>query len=459
MRSPALTAVTRFGLGPTPGEIERVDDAQRYVARQCDDPSTALIRGLPETAALREAFVEKQRPYREAKKAVRLADEDEKDAADALRNETNRARRTLARGVELDEIAARYRQGVTTEAAFLERLVLFWSNHLAINRKGFVMRFVAGAYEREAIRPHVLGNFADMLAVAITHPAMLVYLDNAKSIGPNSRIGRRKGAGQVNENLARELLELHTLGAGGGYTQADVNAMALTLSGWSGGFTHRRRNPVFDRRRHDFGPRTILGKTYREEGEEQLFTVLDDLAVHPSTAAHLAVKFARHFAGERASPALIEALRVSFEETGGDLAAFTRTLATHEDAWSPQAAKTVPPYDFVVAGGRATGQVDLDPVFVNDGAAELGQKIWEPPSPAGWPDDDKAFLGGDTLLERVDFARRFADRNGGDGDVRVLARRLLGDDLDPFVAEAVDRAEDRRQALVLLLMSPAFQRR
>ncbi|WP_420391927.1 DUF1800 domain-containing protein [Acuticoccus sp.] len=461
MRSPDLIAATRFGLGPKAGELERArPDPVAYVARQLDDAAAATITGLPTTADVREVFIDKQRAYREARRASRRASDEEREELEAERLRLNRARRDLGRRMELAEVAARYRRGVTTDAPFVERLVLFWSNHLAIERFRLHMRFLAGPYEREAIRPHVLGDFGAMLRAAIPHPAMLIYLDNARSVGPNSRVGRRRGAGEVNENLAREVLELHTLGAGGGYTQDDVEALALVLTGWSGGFHVRRRNPVFDRRRHDFGARTILGKTYRETGEGQLAAVLTDLALHPSTATHLATKLARHVTGDDASDALIGAMRDAYIAGGADLGAMTRALVRHPEAWRDAPEKMVPPYDYVVAGGRALDLPELPPQFVVEGVSELGQPLWKPPSPAGWPDADAAFMGGDSLLERVDYTREFAQvHGGGAGDVRVIARALFGDDLDPFVAEAIDRAEDQRQALVLLLMSPPFQRR
>ena len=458
MRSQALVALTRFGLGVRPGELSRVgSDPRGYVVAQCDTPGAALINGLRTTEDIRQDFLDLQSDLTMARKEARSSGSEEDDAA---RDAAQKRRNETVKEYQNEEIAARFDHGVDTDRPFLERLVLFWSNHFAINRtRGLQMRMLAGDFEREAIRPHVLGSFQDMLAAATLHPAMLIYLDNNRSIGPTSVLGTRKGVTSANENLARELLELHTLGAGGGYTQADVIAVASTLTGWNGGFLIRQRNSIFEDRWHDYGPRTILGREYAEEGQDQIETVLPDLAAHPSTARHIARKFARHFVGDEAPDALIDALATSFHETEGDLYALTTTLLEHDAAWAGEPVKTVPPYDFMLATCRALDVRNLRPNFVARAARDLAHDIWAPPSPAGWPDDDGAFLGGDSLLERVDFASQLVSRSVPPQDVRQFARDLFGAELDPVVADSVARAEDRRQALVLLLMSPAFQRR
>ncbi|RAI00021.1 DUF1800 domain-containing protein [Acuticoccus sediminis] len=452
MRSPALTAATRFGLGPEqdPGPT------RESLAAELDNPRGARIASLDDLDTIRERYLAKDREFRELARAFRKNRTDETEAA---RQEAVKARQQVMREVEAAELEARYKHGVTTATPFLERLVLFWSNHFAVEARNVTVRLLAGNYEREAIRANVTGSFREMLHAAITHPAMLIYLDNWRSIGPNSKLGRRRGKGRLNENLARELLELHTLGVDGGYTQADVNELALALTGWTGAMQPRPKNPEFDARWHEPGARTILGRKYGQPGQRQLLAVLDDLAAHPSTAKFISRKFAHHFVGDQASDDLVEALRVSFVETDGDLAELAFTLISHPDAWSAEPTKVVPPYDFLVSTGRALEVAELPPRFLTQVCDALGQPIWKPPSPAGWPYKDNDFLGGDSVLERVDFAGTMVKRFAKKADGRTLARELFGDDLDPFVAETVDRAEDRHQALVLLLMSPAFQRR
>lgn len=462
MRPPALIAVTRFGLGPAPSLVDRAaSDPRGFVLDQCDRPEAAALRapGLMTTGELAELLIDTNRPlrpFREKEHAgIRLTAAETEEHERLLKIRANKASGVITR-----EIVSRFEHGVTTEAAFLERLVLFWSNHFAISRKKHsVMRYLTGVFEREVIRPNVLGRFADMLIASTTHPGMLHYLDNVWSIGPSSVIGRRRATTSVNENLAREVLELHTLGAGGAYGEGDVRALALTLTGWIGAFTLRDYNPVFAPEWHEGGPRTILGRRYAATGQDQLAEVLRDLAVHPDTAQHIARKMAVHFVGDDPDPALVQALADTFLVTGGDLRALAHTLALHDAAWVREPAKTVPPYDFSVAALRAIGAPQVPPHFIIRVGRDLAHEVYAPPSPAGWPDADDAFLGGDALLERVDFAREIAKRFARIGNVEAHARTLFGEALDPFVAEAVARAEDRTQALTLLLMSPSFHRR
>ncbi|MEO1103708.1 MAG: DUF1800 family protein, partial [Pseudomonadota bacterium] len=216
---------------------------------------------------------------------------------------------------------------------------------------------------------------------------------------------------------------------------------------------------IFQPRFHEFGPRTILGKTYKVEGAEQLEAVLPDLAAHPSTARNIAEKFARHFVSDKVSEALVAELTDAFLETGGDLRELALTLLESDHAWGGEPSKTVPPYEFMVASMRATQSRIPPPNFLLRTTGSLAQGLWNPPSPAGWPSADTAFLGGDSLLERVDYARQLAARFVNVDSVPRLAEDLFGEALDPFVMEAIERAEDKNQALVLLLMSPAFHRR
>ena len=462
MRTPALIAITRFGLGPTPGLIEDVSaDPRGYLEAQCEATDAARIEApyLRDSRAMADFFIALNAPVR----ALRLKERRGEAFTDADRQAREAAlmdRGREQRQVVFDEVAARFDHAVETGHPLLERLALFWANHFSVSAtKNAQMKFLAGAFEREAIRPHVLGRFSDMLIASTTHPAMLHYLDNILSIGPNSRGGRRRNNAAVNENLAREVLELHTLGAGGGYSQGDVVALAETLSGWVGGFTLQPGNPVFRPEWHEPGARTVLGTHYPASGQDQLAEVLEDLAVHPSTAQHVARKMSSHFVGDEADPALVEALADTFLVTGGDLREVALTLVTHDAAWVAEPHKTVPPYDFMVGAVRSVGRPLLPSPFVVRSARELAQGVFGAPSPAGWPSQDGAFLGGDALLERVDFARQIARRFSDVRDVRSHARALFADALDPFVAEAVERAEDPSQAMVLLLMSPPFQRR
>ena len=344
---------------------------------------------------------------------------------------------------------------------FLERLVWFWSNHFCVSADKGPVRSLCGAYEREAIRPHVLGKFSDMLLAVETHPAMLLYLDNARSIGPDSFAGVRRGKG-LNENLAREIMELHTLGVRSGYTQTDVTNFAKVITGWS--LVPPRLDPVrggefmFNERLHEPGAQTVLGKSYPEEGFEQGRAVLADLARHPATAKHIATKFARHFIADEPPPSLVDKLSRSFLATGGDLREVTKTLVTAPESWSAPRTKLKTPGEWIMASMRASGLPMQDVRKVIGAQNLLGEPLWRPPAPKGFSDDSATWLDG--MAERLDVANqvgRIVGNYGQEPDAMIDA--TLGSLASRDTREAVGRAESRPQALALLLMAPEFQRR
>ena len=465
-RSERLVAVTRFGLGPSDADLaEAASDPRGYVLAQVDPstPTPAALRDLKPLSVLRDEHLALRAELDEARKAKRAARNGRGDAETAeeaaLREEARKAMQRHARETFQAEAAARVRVGLETETPFVERLVSFWQNHFAISPTGVQGRLVTGNYEREAIRPFVFGRFEDMAKAAILHPAMLHYLDNVQSVGPNSRQGRRRD-GDINENLAREALELHTLGAGGGYGQDDVRSLALVLTGWQGGLVGNAERALdFLPARHEPGPKTVLGKRYRDDGAAQALAVIGDLARHPSTARHVTGKLARHFTSDRPPAGLAERLEATFLDTDGDLLEVTQALVTADGAWTAPPAKFVPPSDFIVSAMRAFS-VGLDMRAFNAGIRVLGFRLWEPKAPTGWPDADDAWLGGDHLLERLDWATLFARRDATPPDDPVgFAADLLGPDFDPDLEVAIGRAESTEQALALLLMSAQWQRR
>ena len=242
------------------------------------------------------------------------------------------------------------------DCGFVERLVVFWSNHFCISaNKGELARIWAGSFEREAIRPHVLGRFADMLKAVEQHPAMLFFLDNQQSLGPDSRAGQNRKRG-LNENLAREIMELHTLGVGGGYTQDDVTSLARIITGWTfAGRQGQLGTPgsfVFNANAHEPGPQRLLGKIYEDNGVAQGEAALADIARHPSTAKFIATKFARHFVADDPPPALVARLQDVFRKTDGDLKAMAMALVDSDEAWQAPLTKLRSPYEFLVATGR-----------------------------------------------------------------------------------------------------------
>jgi uncharacterized protein (DUF1800 family) len=357
------------------------------------------------------------------------------------------------------EVEGRYKRALNSPAPFVERLVWFWSNHfcIAVN-KDQAVRAMAGAYEREVIRPHVLGRFRDMLGAVAHHPAMQIYLDNRGSIGPDSLVGRWHSRG-LNENLARETMELHTLGVNGGYTQTDVTNFAKVLTGWT--VTDMESvDPgatVFLPADHEPGPIEIMGKTYGEPGKAQLDHVLDDLARYPSTAKVLSAKLAGHFVGQTPPQPLIDLMAETYRKTDGNLGEVVKAMLASELAWSPQPPRTIPPWDYTVAVGRA---LEIEPPIgiVSRILNLLGQRTWEVQSPKGW-DDNEDWNGTAALLERLDWADDIGRRFAGQRDVPALAKSLFGPTLSADTATAIQRAESRQQAVALLLMSPEFQRR
>jgi uncharacterized protein (DUF1800 family) len=373
-------------------------------------------------------------------------------------------------------VAARTGAALTAPAPFVERLVHFWANHFAVSADKLPVIGIAGLLEFEAVRPHVFGRFRDMLLAVEQHPAMLLYLDQAQSIGPGSmaanlaeRLGRRRRG--LNENLAREILELHTLGVDGGYSQADVTEFARALTGWT--VSGLVRGPVrrivgstgspgtfhFAEAIHEPGERRVLSGRYPQAGEAQARAVLEDLAAHPATARHLAVKLARHFAGDEPPTALVERLSSAYLGSGGDLPTVYRALIDSPEAWVPAPVKFRTPWEWSIAALRAIGARELEGRAAGGLLAQLGQPVWRPGSPAGYDDVAASWNGPDALMRRVEAAERIAARTSGLVDARTLAPRLLPGMLTPATGQAIARAESPVQGLALLLVAPEFLRR
>lgn len=474
----AYLGLSRFGLG------SRADgappDLHAAMLAEIADRDGALLAGdaLLDTSAAMAAY-EVQRAARRATRAQ--PDAAMTDAADAAMMamdepgdamaETGKRKpgagkkakgeaRAGAQGYGLrQELPLRLARIAEAEVGFLERLVMFWTNHFSIEaKKSGQLRALAGPFEREAIRPHVLGRFEDLLVAVTKHPAMLLYLNNATSIGPDSSLGEKNGKG-LNENHARELMELHTLGVDGGYAQADVTNLARMLTGWSVS-PARGAEPgqfLFRARAHEPGAQVLLGESYGQKGIRQGEAALQMLAAAPATATHIATKLARHFVADTPPPELIGLLAQRFTDTGGDLKAVSEALIGADASWAAPTAKVRSPQEFVFAAIRALG-LTPKPGEVLVALETLGQPLMSPGSPAGFADDAAVWLAPDAMTNRLDFAQLLAEQ-AGDIDPRELARQVLGARLDPLTAEAISRAESPTQGLALLLMSPEFQRR
>jgi uncharacterized protein (DUF1800 family) len=361
------------------------------------------------------------------------------------------------------EALARLQRAVIADCGFVERLVAFWSNHFCISaNKGGLARMWAGSFEREAIRPHVLGRFGDMLKAVEQHPAMLFFLDNQQSLGPESRAGQNRKRG-LNENLAREIMELHTLGVGGGYSQEDVTSLARIITGWT--FAGRQGQLgapgsfVFNANAHQPGAQRLLGKTYENNGVAQGEAALADIARHPSTAKFIATKFARHFVADDPPPALVARLQETFRNTDGDLKALTFALLDSDEAWQAPLTKLRSPYEFLVATGRLLGRIPEDPGRYLGSLNLLGQPLWSPSGPNGFPDTNAAWAAPEGMKLRLDVSAQVASRLADNIDPRDLLELVAADAASPETRRTVEHAESRQQALALLLMSPEFQRR
>ena len=458
-------ALNRFGLGGRQSEAVPSDPTGWLEAQLTRfDPRPALIANATGTrdlvTMLREARDGRRQKQEEAKAAGTDPKPREPGEQGLFRD---------LRDAYTAAVGARTDIALASETPFVERLVHFWSNHFAISVDKVAVLGFGGAFEFEAIRPHVLGKFSDMLNAVERHPAMLLYLDQAESIGPESPLaqraaqrGRERG---LNENLAREILELHTLGVRTGYSQADVTEFARALTGWTVGGLAKQpllRGPGpgfwFAGMIHQPGSRTIMGKRYGQQGEAQAQAVLDDLAHHPATARHIATKLARHFAADDPPAALVARLEQEFLRSDGDLKSLYRVLIASPEVWSG-APKFRTPWDWTLAALRATGVKALPGRTAAGAFQQLGQAIWKPGSPAGYDDTAPSWAGPDALYRRVEVSQRIAERTAPGVDARKLADQLFPDSLSESTRQAITRAESGPQALALLLASPEMMRR
>jgi len=464
----AALALHRFGLGPFGDSITTIAaDPRGALLADLDRPNAGRLDagGLPSGAeAAREVFDFRAAQSAKQKLALRVQKETETSGEAQAMSELAKVpglgdgpplqKPPLPQQIILNEAKARFDAAAGTSIGFVERLVWFWSNHFCVSADKDVA--MAGAYEREAIRPHVLGSFADLLQAVESHPAMLFYLDNVESMGADSIAGINRDKG-LNENLARETLELHTLGVRTGYTQADVTSFANVLTGWT---WIRPDDPnhggefVFMKRLHQPGDQVVLGKSYADTGLDQGRAVLADLARHPATAHHIAEKLARHFVADEPPPTLVGKLAATFKDTDGNLKQVARSLINADESWNPRRQKLKPPAEWIVGVIRLTGAQSNIPIGrIMAAQVALGAPLWRPPAPNGYPDSEAGWLDG--VPRRIDIATEFAARVPH-AEPLALLESGLGPLASPETRETVARAESRPQALALLVMAPEF---
>jgi len=481
--SDAAIAMNRFGLGARPDDaLPRQPRSWLIEQLSLYRPHPAALADAPSSRTVAAGLADYQAQRRTMQQDRRRSDIDSPAMADAApinpqpaASEDMKAARQFARRQARDDygvlVGARAMAALTTPAPFVERLVHFWANHFAVSADKLTVVGLAGTLEMEAIRPHVLGNFADMLGAVERHSAMLLYLDQAVSIGPDSPFGRRvaqrgKRKAGLNENLAREILELHTLGVRTGYTQTDVTEFARAMTGWTVAGLGRGGNRaggepgdfLFAPALHEPGARTIMGRTYPDGGEAQAQAVLTDVAASPATAAHLATKLARHFAGDTPPPAMVARLTAAYLSSGGDLPTVYRAIIASPEAWVDTPVKFKTPWEWTISSFRALGMKQVQPQAVVGLLNQLGQPVWKPGQPVGYDDIAGSWAGPDAIMRRVEAADRMAAR-APETDARALGTQLFPAALSPATAQSVARAESPGQALALLLVSPEMMRR
>ena len=473
--APAIAA-NRFGLGARPGELASMaGDPRGWLSAQLKGaPPEVAEAGLRGSADVLAEAIDLRRDVREMRKEKRAAPQEGASSGAEPSSAAVQAFMKLPqiyRPVYMNEVTARLRHAVSTDRPFVERLTQFWANHFAVSVDKIAVLGLAGTLEREAIRPNVLGNFTDLLLAVEHHPAMLLYLDNHLSVGPNSRAARllaRRQAGRqvgLNENLAREILELHTLGVNGGYTQKDVTTFAQVITGWSiGGEGGRfsRGEPgkfVFRPEVHEPGAKSVLGKRYSQDGEAQGIAVLRDVAASPATAKFIATKLARHFIADEPPPEAVEHLAKAFTHGHGDLPTLYRAVIDMPAAWSQPFAKYKTPNDYIVSTFRGLAQPVASGRVGVASFELLGQRTYGPGSPAGWPDRSVDWDGASALMKRIEWADAVGQRVGAHRNAAELAPDLLGEALSTETRTAIARAASGAQALTLMLTAPEFLRR
>ncbi|PHS24262.1 MAG: hypothetical protein COA84_09745 [Robiginitomaculum sp.] len=505
----ALTAAHRFGLGARFGELDTIaPDPKTWLNAQLTDVSSTLDTfGLMSSVEAVTLFFDYLRTKREEKKAAaaatfgtqsktakstnkerllafastideiksteQMARQSAKDisglakaASDASKAKTVKTSQDLLQDMYkslIDDVSVRTLHATLTPASFRERLVRFWSDHFSVDfDKSLITVPTAITMEREAIRPHVTGKFYDMLVAVESHQGMLIYLDNWTSIGPNSWAGQEFNLG-LNENLARETLELHTLGVGGGYSQDDIIEYAKAITGWTMGNLNFNEDSlgafVYQPLFHEPGTRTIMGKSYPDTGMNQALNALQDFVRHPSTAKHIARKLAFHFHSDTPPQSLIDKLAQVFTDTDGDLLQVSLALVGADEMWDGQFLKLRNSEEFLLASYRAFDLSNLAPDETFNVFELMGQVPFTAGSPAGWPDDEASWASSSTIAARLNLSVLIGNLIDNVPLPPDYANDLVGPILSTNSTQILSGAFTKAQGYALMLMTPEMQRR
>ncbi|QDL92019.1 DUF1800 domain-containing protein [Paroceanicella profunda] len=447
--STATLATLRYGYGFRPGETPPSGAAD--LLAQLDAPDPMIARDLPAIADFYEKLKTRQRAVKANVKDGDGAVSDDLKAA-------NEALRTLRDPLQ----ARRILSPALSPQGFRERLVAFWADHFTVISQGLTLSTLGPLMVETSIRPHVAGKFDEMLIACTLDPAMLIYLDQNVSFGPGSPAGERNKRG-LNENLAREVLELHTLGVGGSYTQADVIQFAELLTGYT---VMPMEGMVFAANRAEPGAETVLGASYggKKPNPDDAKNFLRDLARKPDTARHIARKLVVHFVSDTPRDDHVAQVAEAWGD-GGDLKAVYAALLDHEAAWAPQLVKARQPLDYSVACLRAFDAVSFEkrrPKLAQQTKRFLrlmGQPLMEPGGPNGWPEEVDAWLTPQGLAGRIRYAKFLSQHYGRKTDPRTFLQDTLQDAADDKLTFAVSAAEQKWEGISLTLLSPVFNRR
>jgi uncharacterized protein (DUF1800 family) len=440
----ANIAVNRFGYGAREDEFEQaLPNPKQWVKSQLTPVS--FDNSLPSSS---DIFIVHSKYLKEKKQLKNKKESNEKQ-----KKMMGNSPRAALKDMSVDTL----QRAISSSNSVSWRLLDFFSNHFSVTAQGRLMTGLSATLEREAIAPNMLGNFGDLLLAVEQHPAMLIYLNNEKSFGPNSRMAKKRKKG-LNENLAREIMELHTLGVNGGYTQHDVIELAKAITGWSVKRPDKEKDTgfIFREYGHEPGTRKLLGKSYPQDGLSQGQKMLTDLAMHPATAKYICYKIAHHFVSDIPSNTLLDKMENTWMKTEGNLTQVMNTLFDSQESWQAGTKKFKTPRDFVISTHRALSEKNIVDKWLLSSLTNLGQQPFNAGSPAGFSDDYQDWLGGNALMARIDWSARVSQSRKRVNTEEVM-NSTLGDSISMNTYQAVMRAESRQQALTLLLMSPEFQ--
>ncbi|TEW53729.1 DUF1800 domain-containing protein [Psychromonas sp. RZ22] len=454
----ATIAMQRFALGARPNDIKRIENiAQPWLLNQLTfKPAVEFDSTLPDS----NEILIIQEKYKQAQKAFKEYAKHQPITANMSDNKDMQPPKNPNQAIYKQLTADALQQSINSFNSFNWRCLDFFSNHFSVSTQGSIMRGLAPTLEREAIAPHLFGRFEDLLLAVYQHPAMLIYLNNETSIGPSTKYAKmNKG---LNENLAREILELHTLGVNSGYQQKDVTELAKGITGWSVARPGKEEKEgfVYRANKHEPGIRTLMGKSFPESGMKQGTAMIKYLANHPITARFVSTKIIQHFISDQAPEELINHLTTHWYNSNGQLSSVFQALIQHPLSWQIKQQKYKTPREYVISTYRALNIKNLSIKQVQSALSVLGEEPFKAGSPAGYSDQQQDWDGANALMARINWASQLAGRKASKRiDIETLISNTFGDTLSTHSYQVITRAESRQQALTLLLLSPEFLRR